>query len=49
MPFQTTLDLINSTRTINESDVVNKEAMVDVDDLFILRIVREYAVIILLI
>ena len=33
MPFQTTLDLINSTRTINESDVVNKEAMVDVDDL----------------
>ena len=33
MPFQTTLDLINVTRTIGESDVVSKKAMVDVDDL----------------
>lgn len=36
MPFETVLNLIDNNTTVNQSDVTNKKAMVDVDDVFYL-------------
>ena len=37
LPFQTITNLINNTTTINQIDIVNKEASIDVDDIFYLN------------
>lgn len=37
LPFQTITNLINNRTTINQIDIVNKEASVDVDDIFYLN------------
>ncbi len=34
LPFQTITNLINHTTTINQVDIINKKAIVDVDDIF---------------
>ena len=36
MPFETVLNLIDNNTTVNQSDVIDKKAMVDVDDVFYL-------------